>query len=69
MGRLNQDAAYLSVTGGVNFGKWQYRQQSSLSYNKGQGTDWNNIRSYVMRALPAIRGQATIGQVYTSGPR
>lgn len=67
VGRLNQDAAYLSVTGGVNFGKWQYRQQSSLSYNKGQGTDWNNIRSYVMRALPAIRGQATIGQVYTSG--
>ncbi|WP_130803872.1 fimbria/pilus outer membrane usher protein [Acinetobacter ihumii] len=67
LGRFNQDAAYLSLTGGINFGKWQYRQQSSISYDKGRGTDWNNIRSYVVRALPAIRGQATFGQVYSSG--
>lgn len=65
--QLHQDAAYLALSGGINFGKWQYRQQSSLSYQQKNGLQWENIRSYVVRIVPKIRGQLTLGQVYSSG--
>ncbi|WP_227614481.1 fimbria/pilus outer membrane usher protein [Acinetobacter sp. 'aerobic (ED)'] len=64
---FSQESAYLSLNGGVNFGKLQYHQQSNLSYNQGQGTTWNNIRSYFTYPLKSIYSQASLGQVYSSG--
>uniref|UniRef100_UPI00333F4BC7 fimbria/pilus outer membrane usher protein n=1 Tax=Castellaniella defragrans TaxID=75697 RepID=UPI00333F4BC7 len=64
----SQRSAYLSLSGGVNLGAWQYRQQSTLTYSsQGQGTRWSNLRSYVQRPLPALDSQLTIGQTFTTG--
>ena len=63
---FKQDSAYLSLNGGINFGKWQFRQQSSLS-NNNQGTEWNNIRSYLKRPIPSIQSELKAGQLASSG--
>ncbi len=65
--KFSQESAYLSLNGGINFGKLQYHQQSNLSYNEGQKTNWNNIRSYFTYPLKSIHSQASWGQVYSSG--
>jgi len=64
-----QNAGYLSLTGGANWGLWQYRQQGNLSLGGSQGAQWNNQRSYLQRPLPAIAGgsQLLLGQLQTSG--
>lgn len=63
----DQSAAYVSLNGGVNIGKWQYRQQSSLNDSAENGTSWTNIRRYLSRPLEPIQGVLTLGQSYSSG--
>lgn len=62
-----QAAAYVSLNGGVNIGKWQYRQQSNINYSPEVGTKWTNIRSYISRPIEPIQGVVTLGQTYSSG--
>lgn len=62
-----QSAAYVSLNGGVNIGKWQYRQQSNINYSPEIGTKWTNIRSYISRPIEPIQGVLTLGQTYSSG--
>lgn len=64
---LNNESAFLSLNGGINIGKWQYRQQSNLSMNNEHETTWQNIRSYVQRPIQQLQSQLTLGQLYTSG--
>ncbi|TCM69172.1 outer membrane usher protein [Acinetobacter calcoaceticus] len=64
---MNQSAAFVALDGGVNFGKWQYRQQSNLSYNQERGTQWTNLRSAVSRPIESIHGVAHFGQLYSTG--
>ncbi|TCM69168.1 outer membrane usher protein [Acinetobacter calcoaceticus] len=64
---VNQSAAFISLNGGVNFGKWQYRQQSTLRYTENQGSQWSNLRSYISRPIESIQGIAQFGQLYSSG--
>ena len=64
--KYTQDSTYISLNGGINFGKWQYRQQSSLSHTD-QGTRWDNIRSYVKRPLTSIQSELKLGQLTSSG--
>lgn len=61
-----KDSAYVSLNGGVNFGNWQFRQQSSLSSNDAH-TEWNNIRSYVKRPIASIQSEFSAGQLTSSG--
>lgn len=63
----NQDSAYLALNGGVNLGMWQYRQQSNLTYNRGLGSHWTNIRSHVQRPITALDSQLSLGQTFTTG--
>lgn len=62
-----QSAAYVSLNGGINIGKWQYRQQSNINYASELGTKWSNIRSYISRPIEPIQGVLTLGQTYSSG--
>jgi len=64
-----QASGDLSLTGGTNFGLWQYRQQGNLSIDKAHSLRWNNLRSYLQRPLPALAGgsQLTLGQLQTRG--
>lgn len=58
----SQDSIYLSLNGGINFGKWQFRQQSSITNNEN-GTKWNNIRSYIKRPITELQSELSIGQL------
>ncbi|USA47467.1 fimbrial biogenesis outer membrane usher protein [Acinetobacter sp. C26M] len=62
-----QDSSFLNLNGGVNWGKWQYRQQSSLSIDNEKKTEWNHLRSYVQRPIDQLQSQLIVGQLYTSG--
>lgn len=61
-----QNSTYVGLNGGINIGKWQFRQQSSLTFNDN-GTTWNNIRSYVKRPVTSLKSEFSAGQLYTSG--
>lgn len=63
----SQRSFWASLNGGVNLGSWQYRQLSNLTWDNTQGSQWNNIRSYLQRPLPGINSQLTMGQLITSG--
>lgn len=63
----NQDSTYVFLNGGVNLGTWQYRQQSTINYANSNGTDWQNIRSYIQKPLPEFHGITKLGQLITSG--
>jgi len=63
----HQDSAHLSLTGGANFGLWQYRQQGHLSLNRISSPHWHNLSSRLQRPLPGIGSQLTLGQLYTGG--
>lgn len=60
-------STYLNLNGGINFGKWQYRQLSNFITDNNGNSSWNNIRSYVQRPIPQWYSQFTLGQQYTSG--
>lgn len=64
--KTRQDSGYLSLNTGVNFGQWQFRQQSSISSND-QGTDWNVIRSYVKRPITSLQSELALGQLSSTG--
>jgi outer membrane usher protein len=68
------DYSYLNLNAGLNLGLWQFRQLSTYSYNNNKFGDqashssqWNNISSYVQRALPDVRSKLVIGQTNTTG--
>lgn len=61
-----QSSTYIALNGGINFGQWQFRQQSSFNLNQ-QSSSWNNIKSYVKKPLQQIQSELAIGQLNTSG--
>lgn len=63
----NYESAFMSLNGGLNFGKWQYRQQSNISMDNQHNTTVDHIRSYVQRPIDALQSQLVLGQQYTSG--
>lgn len=68
-----QQSIYLALNGGINFGLWQFRQQSNLSHNqilnqnRNSNSQWNIIRSYVKRPLIELKSEFSAGQLTTSG--
>ncbi|EJD6475827.1 fimbrial biogenesis outer membrane usher protein [Providencia rettgeri] len=63
----NQDSVYAFFNAGFNMGTWQYRQQSTVNYSKHNGSDWQNIRSYIQKPIPSFKGISRVGQLVTSG--
>ncbi|MBP6116130.1 MAG: fimbrial biogenesis outer membrane usher protein [Neisseriaceae bacterium] len=60
---------YLTLNGGLNLGKWQFRQRSTFNWrhdNNRSQSRWHNISSYVQRALPSIQSQLQLGQLHSS---
>jgi outer membrane usher protein len=69
---LSQTSSYLGVTDGINLADWQFR--NSLAFTSETGTSdtpaehhWQNIQTYLQRALPSMRAELTIGDSYTDG--
>lgn len=62
-----RDSVWIALNGGINLGKWQFRQLTNYSYDSHAGGDWNIIRSYIQRPLPAFGSQLQLGELVTSG--
>lgn len=65
--RSHQQSLYIALNGGINFGKWQFRQQSNFTNDARNNSNWNIIRSYVKRPLTSINSELMAGQLTTSG--
>jgi outer membrane usher protein len=63
----NQRSLWMSLSGGMNLGSWQYRQLSNFTWDNQNGNRWNNIRSYVQHPLPGLNSQLMFGQLITKG--
>ncbi|HCR1547987.1 TPA: fimbrial biogenesis outer membrane usher protein [Pseudomonas aeruginosa] len=66
----DSDYGYLGLSGGLNLGLWRLRHQSNYTYSSYAGntrSDWNSIRTYAQRAVPALRSELTLGESYTEG--
>lgn len=63
----NQRSLWMSFSGGMNLGSWQYRQLSNLTWDSQNGNRWNNIRSYVQHPIPGLNSQLMFGQLITKG--
>lgn len=61
------DSVWLSLTGGINFATWQYRQMSSVNWSKEDGYQWKNVRRYVQRPIVSMNSQFMAGQLITNG--
>ncbi|MCF7749442.1 fimbrial biogenesis outer membrane usher protein [Bacillus subtilis subsp. subtilis] len=60
-------SAYLGLNAGLNLGGWQFRHDSNLTWNEGDGRHWQSIATYAQRGIPQVRGMLTVGEAYTSG--
>jgi outer membrane usher protein len=69
---LSQNNAYLGLNTGVNVGLWQFRQNSTVTWQssnaaRSSSTHWQNIATYVQRAIPQWRAQLVVGDSFTDG--
>ena len=62
----HQDSAYLALNGGINFGQWQFRQQSNLNYQQHH-LHWRNLRRYLKRPIPSLNSELALGQLSSTG--
>lgn len=68
----NQTSSYLGLNAGLNLGPWQFRQDSTITWQSGVAGQsgqrhWQNIDAYVRRDLPKLRATLTAGDSYTDG--
>lgn len=69
---LSQTTSYLTLNAGLNVGLWQFRQDSTATWQSATAgspahMQWQSIDAYVRRALPSLRALLTIGDSYTDG--
>ncbi|CAE6746040.1 fimbria/pilus outer membrane usher protein [Paraburkholderia haematera] len=64
---MHSTQSYLGLNAGVNVGSWHFRHQSSVSQTTGQGTQFDNIATYVQHDLTKLKSQVTLGDGYTTG--
>ncbi|MEH2922176.1 fimbrial biogenesis usher protein [Samsonia erythrinae] len=61
--------AYLNLQGGLNFGAWRLRDNSTWSYSSGTNNNenkWQHINTYLERDIIPLRSRLTLGDSYTS---
>ncbi|HHQ6629761.1 TPA: fimbrial biogenesis usher protein [Serratia fonticola] len=69
----NKDSSnsyFLNLNSGANLGAWRLRNNSSWSYGSGSGlhhNQWQNISTYVQRAVIPLKSTLTVGDSYTTG--
>lgn len=52
---------------GINFGLWQFRNNSNYNYQNNQGGKWNTINSYIKRPISSLNSNLVIGEFNTGG--
>jgi outer membrane usher protein len=64
---INSTQSYLGLNAGVNIGGWHFRHQSSITSTSGQGTQFDNIATYIQHDVTKLKSQLTVGDANTSG--
>jgi outer membrane usher protein len=59
--------SYLGLNAGVNIGGWHFRHQSTITSSSGQGTQFDNIATYVQHDVTRLKSQVTLGDANTAG--
>lgn len=60
---------YLNLKSGLNLGPWRLRNNSTWSYYKNKYShqqSWNNLSTYVQRAIIPLRSELTLGESTTN---
>lgn len=60
------ESTYLGINSGINAGMWRFRQQGNFSHDD-TGNRWQSARAWVQRALPSLRSEAGIGELFSNG--
>lgn len=63
---VDQQTAYASLNGGLNWGDWRLRQRSALNLGE-DGKSLQNLATYAQRDVDSLRSQLTLGDSYTDG--
>jgi outer membrane usher protein len=67
----SQTSTYLGLRSGFNLGLWQLHQDSTVTWQSGASTQtrrhWQNIDTYVQRAIPKLHANLTVGDSFTDG--
>lgn len=58
---------YLGLTSGLNLGSWHLRQRSAISSQADGTASAQNIATYLLHDMPAIKSRLTIGDNFTDG--
>lgn len=58
---------YLGINAGVNIFGWSFRHRGNVSWDKQKRSPYQKISTYAQHDVPALRGQFTIGDFYTTG--
>ncbi|WP_375124409.1 fimbria/pilus outer membrane usher protein [Pantoea sp. CS_6] len=60
------ESTYLGINSGINVGMWRFRQQGNFTHDE-VGNRWQSARAWVQRALPSLRSEAGIGELFSNG--
>ncbi|MGP9347531.1 fimbria/pilus outer membrane usher protein [Yersinia pestis] len=63
----SQTYQYLGLLGGLNWQSWRLYYRSALNRSDSQGFDYQNLATYVERAVPSLYSKMTIGDSNTDG--
>ena len=64
---INSTQSYLGLNAGVNIGGWHFRHQSSVTSTSGEGTQFDDIATYVQHDVTKLKSQVTLGDANTTG--
>ncbi|KAE8762033.1 fimbria/pilus outer membrane usher protein [Paraburkholderia madseniana] len=64
---INSTQSYLGLNAGVNIGGWHFRHQSSVTSASGEGTQFDDIATYVQHDVTKLKSQVTLGDASTAG--
>lgn len=63
----SQTYQYLGLLGGFNWQSWRLYYRSALNRSDSQGFDYQNLATYLQRAMPSLYSKMTLGDSNTDG--
>ncbi|TCM65166.1 pili synthesis usher PapC-like protein [Acinetobacter calcoaceticus] len=57
---------FTNIRGGINYGAWRLNNYSNWIRNESGQSQWNNINTTLSRNIQSIKGELSLGNVYTA---
>lgn len=62
----SNEYTYLSLSNGLNLGRWRLRENGNYTHDNTSGSHWNNISSWAETDIISMRSRFLVGQSSTS---